>query len=96
VVARTNPRTPYAIVVRYKPLGASNVDYTMGLRKNLSTALDVCRRETRAWLSMIGGQYPVLFWLVIDTRSGQEYHQLFNTRGGTSNGQEPDPTRRLH
>lgn len=95
-VPRVNPLTPYAMVVRFKPLHGSKEDTVWAYRKRLPHALAECARGTRAWLQMIGGQYPSLFYLVIDTRTGEEHHPHLSPRGVTSNGQEHQPPGTLH
>ena len=96
MVRRVNPKTPYAMVVRFKPLRGSTEDTVWGYRKDLTRALAECLRETRAWLQLIGGQYPGLFWLVIDTRSGAEHHPSFSTRGGARHGEQDTSTGTLY
>jgi hypothetical protein len=92
---RPNPATPYAIVVRFKPINGPAEDTVCAYRKRLPTALKACAEETRAWLQMIGGQYPVLFWLVIDTRSGEVHHPTLSIRGDSHHGENPVHTGQL-
>ena len=79
-------RLPYAIVVRCAPLGQVAEEFEVSHRKDLRRALDECRRAAIAWAQLIGAQYPVLFWHVIDRRSGARQYPTHQPERGASNG----------
>lgn len=70
---RTTPRTPYAVVVRYRPRVGPVELTTLTHRKRLRDALAFARDTTMAWSQLTGGQPSPLTWYVIDTRDGTEY-----------------------
>jgi len=84
--SRAIGNTPYAVVVRYMPMSTPAEDHVVHYRRSLRAALEECRLVTRTWLQLVGGQFPVLAWFVIDSRDGTEHHPTQMSRGRTQRG----------
>lgn len=64
---------PYVLVVLEAPWTGAHRKWSIGARANLRAALDYQARLSLAWTRLIGAQYPILFFPVVDARTGA-YH----------------------
>lgn len=88
-------RLPYAVSVTYAPHGQAPCHHVLHYRKRLRTALEECRRASVAWAGLCGGQYPVLFWTVLDCRDGTRHTSFSPPEGGASDGTQGNTGTRL-